>query len=348
MRGKYGIKLEESSSDKTYYEIKKGYSLLIDNISNLYFQDKNEISLNDVHILILRGYLESLEQISDIINEAVERNKNIVIFASSYNEVLNDELLVYFMQANKNIYLFKLPDFGMHKEQIEEDVSTLSDANIKNINYEDVFWNDLGFVKSIIIKKDEVILINNNEKIFKRIKKLKKVLQETTETYEKDFLSERIAKLDKGTATIYVGGITKTEVKEKLMRYEDALCALDVASFGIIPGEGLALLKIGEELSTNNAGEKIMKKVLLMPFKKIMLNSGEDWAFRWKQIKDNNYQKVYNFITNNLEDVNKSQIIDPVKVTIEALKNATSIAGMLLTTNFLIINEKIKFDNSEF
>mgnify|MGYP003571267418 CR=1 FL=1 len=342
MKGKNAIRLEESSNSKTYYEIKKGYNLEIDNISNLYFQDYNEINLSDVYILILKGYLDSLEQISDVINEGLTRNKSIVIFAEEFNVTLNEELLVYYLQEKKNIYLFKLPDYGSRKEQILEDVSILSLSNIKNINYENVYWNDLGKVRNVLIRKDEVIIVNENEKVKRRLQELKVNLRKTHETYEKEFLENRIAKLNNGIATIYVGANTRTEAKEKIMRFEDALWAMDMARNGIVVGEGITFLFISEELSDNIIGEKVIKEALKVPFKKIMINSGENFELRLQEIKEANYEKVFNFKSNELESVQDTVIVDPVLVIIEALTNAVSIASMLITTNYLVINENNK------
>ena len=334
MKSRYAIKLDESPNDETYYEIKKGYTLEISDISNLYFQDTKKIDLSDAYILIIRGYIDNLERISEIINEGLERDKNIIILADDYSDLVNQELLLYHLEQNKNIYLFKIPDYGTKKEDIINDIVAISNAKVINIDYENVLWSNLGFIKNVIITKEEILLLNNF-KNSKLLNELKRKLNSTYSDYEKELLESRIAKLDKGLATIYVGAPTKLELKEKMMRFEDALWALDIAKKGIVVGEGITYLKVSNDLSTPNAGSKIMKKVLELPFLKIM------------QIKKSNYQKIYNFTTGCYEDIDTTIIFDPVIVAIEVLKNATSIATMLLTTNYLVINENIKKEKFE-
>lgn len=338
MNNSFSIKLDESNTGKTYYEVEKGYTLDVD-ISSLYFKDSNEIVLNNTYILIIRGYLDNLEVISDIINEGLVRNKNIVIFATDYDERIRNEILLYYLESKKNIFLFKTPDYASRKEQIEEDIKVLSNSKIKNIDYENIYFNDLGLVNKVIITKDNVSIINDNDSIDIYLEKLKKELKNIKEDYEKEFIMDRISKLEKGIATIYVGGNTKTEIKELIMRYEDALCAIDVAKHGIVKGEGITLLEI-----SNKIDNKILKKALQTSFNKILENAG----YESKEIKDeiikSNYKKIFNLEKGKLESLNN--IIDPALVVIEEVKNAISIATMLLTTNYLVINEEIEIDNN--
>ena len=340
MGSKYAIKLEEGNSNNTYYKIEKGYKIDIDNIPSPYFKDKKEIKLNDVNILILRGYLSSLEEISEIINEGLTRNKNIVILASDFNDNLTNEVLLYFLEANKNIYLFKTPDFASRKESIEDDIAFITNAKIKNLDYETISWSDLGFAKNITIKKEDITIVGKGTNIKSRIKKLSEETKEASD-YDKNFIENRIAKLNKGVATIYIGGHTKTEIREKLMRFDDALCALDIANAGIVYGEGLTYLKVSEYLKESTTGEKILASALQEPFNKIMENAGIEYQEIKKQIIESNYTKIFDFNTGQLTNIENTKIIDPIKVSIHALKNAVSIASLLLTTNYLVINENI-------
>lgn len=333
MKSASSIKIEESMTDKTYYEIKKGYNLDIDNIPNIYFKDNKEIILNNPYVLILNGYLNSLEEISEVINEGLTTNKDIVIFATDYGEALMENLILYRLQASKNIFLFKVPDYGLRRGKILEDLSILCGSDIANIGFENDYISNLKKIDKIIIKPNEVVIVNNSS-IKGYISKLKKELSSTYETYDKDFLKERISKLDKGIATIYIGGTTKTEKKEKIMRSIDAVCALDIASYGVVPGEGISLIKISDKISND-----IIKSTLNKPFEKIMENAGEDYVVRKADIVSSNYEKIFNLETLKYDDIKNSKIIDPVLVLIEALKNSISIATMLLTTNYLVINE---------
>ena len=343
MKNKYACRLRESNTDKTYVEIKKGYNLDIDNIPSIYFDNKKEIVLKDSYVLILRGYLTDLEQIAEVINEGLNRGKNIVILAEDYDINIEREILLYYLQEHKNIYIFKIPDYGSRKEEIIKDIVSLTDSKVKNIELEPVIFTDLGTSKELIINKEEVLLISNKN-VKERLNTLKDELDNISDTYTKEFIASRIAKLENGIATIYVGGNTKTEIKERLMHFEDALCALDTASLGVVIGEGISYLKVLNNLDNKDTGTNILKKVLEVPFNKIMENAGYDKDIIKKKIIESNYQLIYNFKLNDFENIKDTKIIDPLGVVIESLKNAVSIASLLLTTNYLVINDTIKID----
>lgn len=339
MKNRYAIKLQQGKSEKTYYEIQKGYNLEIDNIPIIYFAKDNELIINNVYILLIRGYLSDLESIANIINEGLERNKNMVILVDDYDENVANQVVSYYLQRSKNIYLFKLPDYALRKEEIIKDLQALTNTKVIDLNYDECLFSNLGYMKQLLIKKEEIIIINDAD-TSKRIKELKTNYSLSNNEYDKEFLSNCLSKLENGMATIYVGGKTDTEIKEKLMRYDDALWALEMAKDGVLIGEGLTLLKISEEVSN-----EIMRTALKAPFQKIMQNALGEYKEIESEIIKANYQKIYNFETGNFESINNTKIIDPTNVTIEALKNAFSIATMLLTTNCLIINENFKVDN---
>lgn len=341
MKSSNSIKIVESVNEQTYYEIKKGYILDDLNIPSIYFKDKKEINLKDAYVVLLNGYLSSLEQISEIINEGITHNKSIVIIVNDYEESLMEEVILYNLQANKNIYLFKIPDYGIRKIKIMEDLSMLCDSSIIDLNYENVIISNLKKVNNVIIKSNELIIINSNNKVNNYLKLLKSELKNTYDTYERDILIDRINKLDKGLATIYIGGTTKTEIKEKVMRAIDAVNALGIASLGIVIGEGITYLKLSKNISNT-----ILQKAFEKPFERIMQNAGENSDEIKNIIVSSNYEKIYNLETKEYDDVNSARIIDPVLVLIEAIKNSTSIAGMLLTTNYLVINESFNKDNN--
>lgn len=347
MGSKYAIKLEEGHREETYIETKKGYNLEIDNISNLYFQNTKEIYLSDSYILILKGYLNDLEQISEIINESIIKNKKLVIFSEDANDYIKQELLTYYLKDKKNIFLFNIPEYGSRKEFIEQDLAAICGCNIKNIDFEKAYFNDLGITKSVVITKNEVILYNDNDKIKTRLHDLKKELEDNYDEYEKEFITSRIAKLEKGLSIIYVGGFTKTEIREKMMRFEDALCALEVASAGVVVGEGMTLLEVSDKIKSKTTGDKILKNSLQVPFNKIINNIGKDSEKLKNEIVKSDYKKIFDYTSNKLIDVDKTNILDPINVVIEALKNATTIAALLLTTNYLVINENIKIEKNE-
>lgn len=336
VKSKYSIKLEESNSELTYTINKKGYDIPINSLSSMYFSKAKEIELKDIYVLVLKGYLDSLESISDIINDILENNKNLIIFTEGINEQIKNEILVYYFN-NKNIFVVELEELASHRDKQEEDIKVLTDCSIKNIDYEEISFNDLGYIDSIVLKQEEVILLSDNENNNELINKLKEELNGTND-YEKEFINSRISKLEEGITTIYIGGVTKSERREKLMRYEDALCALESSKSGVVPGEGITYLRVSKSLESDDTGSLILKKSLEKPFEKVIDNLGLDYKEIKNDIIKSNYSLIYDYKIDNYISINDSNIIDPVEVIIYAFKNALSIAAMLLSTSSLIIN----------
>ena len=189
------------------------------------------------------------------------------------------------------------------------------------------------------ISKLEKFIYKLEEFMKKRISLLENELNTYNTNFEKDFIKKEIVIFKTGTATIYVGAPTKLERHEKIMRYIDALCAISSLENGIIPGSGIILEKIANELSLKTHGNNILKIALTEPMKQILNNAALDYDDILNNIKINNYEILYNVITNKYENVNNTKIIDSERVIINSLKNACSIASMLLTTNSLVINE---------
>lgn len=346
VKSKYAIKLDESNDEKTYYEVKKGYSLELDNISNMYFVNNSEIVLNDTYILVLKGYLDDLEKIADLINEGI-KDKNIVIFAEDISENVKEEALLYFLEYHKNIFLFNLPDYAARRYAIETDLVNITNATIRNIDHDLVCFEDFGKSSKLVINQNEILIAVDND-INDYLLKLKEELNNCFNDYEKEFLARRVSSLDNGIATIYVGSPTKTEIKEKKMRIEDAINALDIASIGVVVGSGVSLLKVKDLINLNSDGANILKLTLEEPFKKIMENCGEDYNKYKELIIKFNYEKVYNLKTRKFENIKNTSVLDPIEVIKISLKNAISIASMLLTTNYLVINENLKENKEDY
>ncbi len=337
VKSKYSIKLEESNNEETYSINKKGYSIPITNISSMYFSKNKTIELKDASILILKGYFSSLESISDIVNDTLENDKNLIVLVEAMNEEVKNEALVYYFN-HKNIFILELEEYSSHRDKIEEDIAFLSNSNIKNIDYEEVTYTDLGIIDNIILKNDEIVLLNSNNSN-ELISKLKEELTICKSDYEKEFIASRISKLEEGITTIYVGGTTKSEKKERLMRFEDAICALESSKHGIVPGEGITFLRVALELELDDTASLILKKSLEKPFEKVMDNLGLDYKEIKNNIIKNKYNLIYDYKINDYISINNSNIIDPVDVLIEAFKNALSISSILLSTSSLVINE---------
>ena len=348
MKSKYAIKLMESEIEKTYYEINKGYSIEINNMKESYYNNSEEITLNDVYVTIIKGFITTVEQISSIVNESYINNKNIIIFAEDIEKNIEEELLYYYLHDKKNIFIIQIAECGLHREKIEDDIKIISNCNIKNINYEDIYNNDLGYINKITITRKNITLEVNKKKQETLIDNIKKEYEISNDEYEKEFIMNRLCMLKQGIVTIYVGGITKTEKKEKIMRYEDSISAVDISIKGVIPGEGITLLNVSNNLINKTIGDNILKNALQVPFEKIITNMGQDYNSLKSNLEENNYKKIYNIETNEFEDIKQTNIIDPLEVVITALKNSVSIASILLTTNCLIVNENINRNISDY
>ena len=336
---KSSITLEESMDEETHILTRKGYIVEINSLSSLYFQKEKKISLKNPSILILKGYLENLEYISECINECLRENRPLVIVTEEMEEILSQELLSYYLNEGKELFIISLSELGTHRDQEQLDLSILSGATIKNVDYEKVLCKDLGRVEEIILEREQVT-IASKKNIQEYLLSLKKELEEVTSDYEKEFQEKRLSNLEDDKITIQIGSCTKTEMKELKMRYEDALCALEVARKGILPGEGIPLLEIGDNLIIETTGDEITKKALSSPFYKIIENMGESPEKLHKKIQENQYQKIYYLETSSLEDISNTKILDPLEVVITSCKNAFSIASMLLTITHLVINEE--------
>lgn len=337
LKSKYSIKLEESNNELTYSINKKGYNIPINNISSMYFSKNKSIELKDVYILVLKGYLDSLEMISDIINDVIEYDKNILILVEGMNDEIKNEVLVYYFN-HKNIFITEMEEFASHRDKIEDDISILSNCIIKNIEYEEVSFNDLGNIDNMILKNDEVILLNSKETGMELINKLNEELNECKSDYEKEFINSRISKLENGITTIYIGGTTKSEKREKIMRYEDAICALESAKNGVVIGEGITYLEVSKNLESDNTGSLIVKKSLEKPFEKVIDNLGLNSKEIKTNIIKNKNKYIYDYKINDYISIDESNIIDPTDVVVYAFKNALSIAAILLSTSSLVIN----------
>ena len=339
MKNRYAIKIMEGYSEDTYYNIKKGYIIDINGISSLFFNNKKSIELNYCDVFVVKGFISSMEQISEIINEGVINNKNIIIFAEDYERHIEEELLAYYLTENIRIIIISISEYGSHRDMIFNDLSILSGCAIKNIEYEKVYYSDCGVFSNILINNGDLIISFDKDRAVKLRNLITKELSCVNSEYDKEFIMKRLCMINKGIAYLYVGGITKTEIKEKIMRFEDGLCALASAESGVCLGEGVTLMNVSNLIGDVSCGDKIIKNALCIPFNKIIENIGLDPSKIKNEIVNHNYKKVYNYINNTYEE--SSSILDPFLVLSTCCKNAVSIASILLTTNYLVVCENI-------
>ena len=322
-KSKASIFLQESKDENTTYEKINGYTLEC-KIPEEYFLRKEKIELENCKVFFIDEKIENLEQISLLINNCIEYQEPVLLLTKGYSKNVKENLVEMSIQNQCQIILAEWFEYQNIEEEIIEDIEALLDEN--------------QTISKIKITKNKVTF-HSNQNTLKRRNMLKKRYEQSNEDYQKEILAERIAKLHYGLATIYVGASTTTEKREKIMRYEDALCALEMAKQGIVPGGGICLYQISEEIKTTTTGAKIFQKALSMPLKQILENAFLSKEEILTRIKQENFQILYNVKTNNFESTSNTNVIEPLEVVSYALKNAVSIACMLLSINHLIIND---------
>ena len=332
VKDKSAIKIKESNSFKTYIEKINGYYFDGSLSSKMFLMNQNEVVLKDCYVLLIDGYLDDQYMITNIYNMMIEKQSNLIIVADSFSDEIISSTLEINLANDFKIILINSIDYVEKKKEILEDLEIITNAKI--VKDDVISVDDLGFSKEVKCEIDKVtITANKSKSLNKHINKLTKLAKEIKKDYYLKDLKERINKLKNKMIFIYVGGYTKTEKKELMMRYEDALCSLNVSQQGILIGGGLTLLKISDFID-----DAMIKEVLESPIKQIMDNSNLDYEELIKNIRKNNYQMIYNVKDNHYENIDKTKVLDSYLVVKKALETSFSIAIMMLTTSFLVIN----------
>lgn len=352
------ITVEDSKTLETYVEFTEGMQFDRGYISPYFVTDaeKMEVELKEPFILITDKKLSAVRPLIPILEKVAQTGKPILVIAEDVEGEALTTLVLNKLKGTLMACAVKAPGFGDRRKAMLQDIAILTGGTVISdelgINLEDVTLEDLGRADIVRVKKDDTIIIGGKgkpEEIKKRIAQIKSQIEQTTSEYEKETLQERMAKLAGGVAVIKVGAATETELKEKKHRIEDALSATRAAvEEGIVPGGGVTLLrakKVVEELMNKLDGDEkigasIVYKALEAPIRQIAENAGYDGAVIVERVL-NSKEFSYGFdaLKGEYVDMFKAGIIDPAKVTRSALQNAASIAGMLLTTEVLVVEK---------
>jgi chaperonin GroEL len=259
------------------------------------------------------------------------------------------------MRGILNVVAVRAPGFGDRRRAILEDLSVLLSGQVissdAGLSLEKMDLESLGQARRVIVGKDSTTIISDSNKgaVLARCEQLRRQLETSDSTYEKEKIQERLAKLSGGVAVIKVGAATETEMKDRKLRLEDAVNATKAAvEEGIVPGGGTTLTHISDELlewAKDNLrddeliGALIVEKALSAPLKRIASNAGQNGAVVAARVKENNFEVGYNAATDEFVDMYEAGIIDPAKVTRSTLQNAASIASMILTTECIIVDK---------
>lgn len=354
--GKDGvITVEESKNMDTTVEVVEGMNFDKGYISPYLVTDKErmEIKYDDALILIYDKKISSMKDFLPILEKVSQTGKPLVVICDDMDGEALTTVVVNTMRGTIQVAVVQAPGFGDNRKEMLQDIATLTDAKVisedMGIKLTNVALIDLGKAKSVKITKDNTTIVEGGgkpEDIEARVNYIKgRINDESVSEYDKEKLKERLAKLDGGVAVIKVGANSETELKEKKFRVEDTIAATKAAlEEGIVAGGGLALIQaskvltdIPEELSSDEAvGYKIVRRALEEPIRQIAENSGVDGSVIAAKAKTEKKGIGYNAYTGEWVDMLETGIIDPVKVTTSALRNAVSIAGTLLTTECAI------------
>src|SRR5437016_6060951 len=359
--GKDGtITVEEARSVETTKEVVEGMQFDKGYISPYFVTEKEgmEAVLEDAFILLYEKKLSSMKDLLPILEKIAQRSKPLLIISEDVEGEALATLVVNKLRGTLAVCAVKAPGFGDRRKAMMEDIAVLTAGKVISedlgIKLENVKVEDLGRAKRIVVDKENTTIIEGAGKkadIQGRIGQIRKEIEETTSDYDKEKLQERLAKLAGGVAVVNVGAATETEMKEKKARGEDALHATRAAvEEGIVPGGGVSLLwcqkaldKVRGADDDEKTGIEIVRRALEEPIRIIVQNAGAESAIvvgKVKESKDKNFG--YNAQTDSFEDLVAAGVIDPTKVTRTALQNAASIAGLLLTTECVVVEKKEK------
>ncbi len=356
--GKDGvITVEEAKGTDTTVDIVEGMQFDRGYLSPYFVTntDKMETEMDDAYILIYDKKISSMKDLLPVLEKVVQTGKPLLIISEEVEGEALATLVVNKIRGSLKIAAVKAPGFGDRRKEMLHDIAILTGGTViseeQGRKLEDASMADLGRAEKISITKETTTIVNgagNKEEIANRVNQIKAQIENTSSDYDREKLQERLAKLAGGVAVLYIGAASEVEMKEKKDRVDDALHATRAAvEEGIVPGGGTSFIRAIEALENlqgsnedENTGIQIIKRALEEPLRQIVTNAGLESSIIVQKVKEGKDDFGYNARTEQYENLIKSGVIDPTKVSRVALENAASVASMILTTECALIEIK--------
>lgn len=350
------ITIEESKSRETSIGLVEGMQFDRGYLSGYFVTDtdKMEAVMENPYILIYDKKISNLKDFLPILQPAAESGRPLLVIAEDVDSEALTTLVVNRLRGGLKICAVKAPGFGDRRKAMLEDIAVLTGGLViseeKGLKLEQATLEMMGTCDKVVVSKDNTTIVNGageKQNIADRVAQIKNEIANTTSSYDKEKLQERLAKLSGGVAVLYVGANSEVEMKEKKDRVDDALCATRAAlEEGVVAGGSTTYIRALDALKGlkgDNADEQtginIVERAIEEPLRQIVINAGGEGAVVVQKVREGKGDYGYNARTDAFEDMRKAGIIDPAKVARVALENAASIAGMFLTTECLIVEK---------
>ncbi len=350
------ITVEDGSTMATELEITEGMQFDKGFISPYFMTDPEagEAALDDPYILVTTQKISAFEELLPLLEKVLQTAKPLMIIAEDVDGQALAALTVNAIRKTLKVAAVKAPAFGDRRKAQLQDIAVLTGAELINpeLGYklDSATIDMLGTARRVVVTKDDTVIVDGGGKsadVQARAEQIRKEVEASDSDWDKEKLNERLAKLSGGIAVIKVGAATEVELKEKKHRIEDAIAATKAAvEEGIVPGGGAALVQIASVLDALDktgdeaTGVKIVAGALVEPLRWIAQNAGKDGYVVVNDVRTRAWGEGLDAATGEWVDLVKAGIVDPVKVTRNAVANAASIAGLLLTTESIIVEKK--------
>jgi chaperonin GroEL len=345
------VTIEESKTGETYLETVEGMQFDRGYKSHYFVTDNNSMSctLEDTLVLMTDKKITTVKELLPILEAVSAQNKSLLIVAEDIDSEALATLIVNKMRGTIKVCAVKAPDFGDRRRLILEDMAILTGGQVfsteKGMKLDKFSWDWFGKARLVTVTKDETTIVDGRGEsgsIQARIEALQQQIEKSASSFEQEKLQERLAKFTGGVAIVHVGGMTETEMKEKKDRVDDALHATKAAlEEGIIPGGGAALIYARESINRSNIGAEIVYQACGKPFETILTNAGyssTEAQMLGLKLDSTDHWIGYNLKTETMVNMKEAGIIDPAKVARTALENASSVAGTILLTECVIVD----------